>query len=122
MKIKVSRNSGFCFGVNRAVNAVFEVIKAGNKCCTLGPIVHNTNVVNLLKKCGNIITATSEAAITCCGSKLEAMEPKKADESEMLSVEDTGDEWYISSEHSMTKEHYISLVAAAPDGGTARLR
>ena len=55
MKIKVSRNSGFCFGVNRAVNAVFEVIKAGNKCCTLGPIVHNTNVVNLLKKCGNII-------------------------------------------------------------------
>ena len=47
MKIKVSRNSGFCFGVNRAVNAVFEVIKAGNKCCTLGPIVHNTNIVNL---------------------------------------------------------------------------
>ena len=65
------------------------------------------------KKCGNIITATSEAAITCCGSRLETMEPKKADESEMLSVEDTGGEWYISSEHSMTKEHYISFVAAA---------
>lgn len=67
------------------------------------------------KKCGNIITATSEAAITCCGSKLEIMEPKKADESEMLSVEDTGGEWYISSEHSMTKEHYISFVAFLTD-------
>ena len=67
------------------------------------------------RQCGNIITATSDANITCCGSRLTAMEPQKADESEMLNVEDIGGEWYISSDHEMTKDHYISFVAYQND-------
>lgn len=67
------------------------------------------------KECGNIITATSEAAVTCCGSKLTAYEPKKTEESEQLNVEDIGGEWFVSSEHEMTKEHYISFVAYVSD-------
>ena len=66
-------------------------------------------------KCGNIITATSDASITCCGSKLTASELRKAEEKEKLNVEDIGDELYIHSEHEMTKEHYISFVAYVRD-------
>lgn len=61
--------------------------------------------------CGNVITSTSEANISCCGKKLVALEARKAEENEKLSIEDMHGEWYISSNHSMTKEHYISFVA-----------
>ncbi len=67
------------------------------------------------KDCGNIITATSDATVSCCGSRLEALEPRKAEKDEMLTAEQIGDEWYISSDHQMTKEHYISFVAYVSD-------
>lgn len=67
------------------------------------------------KECGNIITATSDANVTCCGNRLTALEPRKAEESERLNIEDIGGEWYVSSEHPMTKEHYISFVAYQSD-------
>lgn len=69
----------------------------------------------ICKSCGNIITATSPAAISCCCSKLAALEPKKAEESKQLSTEDIGGEWYITSGHPMTKECYISFVAYISD-------
>ena len=67
------------------------------------------------RECGNIVTATSEAAVTCCGSRLEAIEPRKAEESEKLNIENTGSELYITSCHEMTKEHYISFAAYQSD-------
>ena len=67
------------------------------------------------KDCGNIITATSETAVTCCGNKLNAPDPKQAQDSEMLCVEDIDSEWYITTDHEMTKEHYISFVAYVSD-------
>lgn len=65
--------------------------------------------------CGNIITATSDAAVTCCGNKLPALEAKKADREDQLKIEDIGGEWYITSDHEMTKEHYISFAAYVSD-------
>ncbi len=67
------------------------------------------------KECGNIITSTSDATVTCCGNKLNALEMKKADESQQLNIEDIGGEWYITTDHEMTKEHYISFVAYVSD-------
>lgn len=67
------------------------------------------------KDCGNIITATSEASVSCCGKKLTAAEPQKAEGADMLRVENIGGEWFISSDHEMTKEHYISFVAYVSD-------
>lgn len=66
-------------------------------------------------ECGNIITATSEAAVTCCGSRLAALEPKKAENEDMLKVEDIGGELFVSSDHEMKKEHYISFAAYVTD-------
>ena len=74
------------------------------------------------KDCGNIITAASETAVTCCGNKLSAPEPKKADESLQLKIEDIGGEWYITSDHEMTKEHYISFVAYVSDSSVMMFR
>lgn len=65
--------------------------------------------------CGNIITATSEASVTCCGSLLNAQEPREAAESERLHVSEADGEWYVTSEHPMTKTHYISFVAYVND-------
>ena len=73
-------------------------------------------------ECGNIITSASEAAVSCCGSRLSALEPKKAEDSEKLRVEDIGGEWYITSDHEMTKEHYISFAAFVSDSSVMMFR
>ncbi len=52
-KIKVAKTAGFCFGVDRAVKLVYSEIEKGNKnVATLGPIIHNADVVNDLKSKG----------------------------------------------------------------------
>ena len=73
-------------------------------------------------KCGNIITASSEAVVSCCGTKLTALEAKEAQDDEKLKVEDIGGEWFISSEHEMTKQHYISFVAFLSDSNVMMFR
>ncbi|MBQ5330335.1 MAG: helix-turn-helix domain-containing protein [Oscillospiraceae bacterium] len=67
------------------------------------------------RDCGNIITSTGKAAVSCCGNKLTALEPRRAGDNEKLKVEDIGSEWYITSDHEMTKEHHISFVAYSSD-------
>ena len=74
------------------------------------------------RQCGNIITSTSDASVNCCGNKLSALEPIRAEENQKLKVEDAGGEWYISSEHEMTKEHYISFVAYVSDSSAMIFR
>ncbi len=48
MKITKAETAGFCFGVNRAVNMVYELLNDGKKVCTLGPIIHNPQLVEEL--------------------------------------------------------------------------
>ncbi len=62
-------------------------------------------------ECGNIISSTGEASVSCCGRKLEPLEAVKADENHSLQVETIEYEWFITSEHAMSKEHYISFIA-----------
>lgn len=62
-------------------------------------------------KCGNLITSTSEAAISCCGKKMEAAVAKKAEDGHRLNVESIENEFLITTEHEMKKEHYITFVA-----------
>lgn len=61
--------------------------------------------------CGNVITSISETGVSCCGKKLKALTPEKAEETNRLSVEIIENEYFISSEHDMTREHYISFIA-----------
>lgn len=64
-------------------------------------------------QCGNLITATGAANVTCCGKILEEMKPVKAEPAEKLSVELIENDYYITSDHEMTKDHYITFVALA---------
>ena len=62
MLIKIAKTAGFCFGVNRAVETVLELTRQGKKVCTLGPIIHNNQLVQELEKKGvRIINEPCEA-------------------------------------------------------------
>ena len=86
-----------------------------------GNTIRNANVsANMLRSkfyvcpvCGNVIHSMGEAAIHCHGILLTPLEAEPADERHMLSIERVEDEYYVRIDHSMTKEHYISFVAAA---------
>lgn len=67
--------------------------------------------------CHNITLCTGEAEVSCCGRKLEPERMQKAEENERLSVETIENDWFITSDHPMTKDHYISFVAFATGGG-----
>lgn len=55
MEIKLAGSAGFCFGVDRAVTMVNDLLKAGKKVATLGPIIHNNQVTDDLARKGAII-------------------------------------------------------------------
>ncbi len=71
--------------------------------------------------CSNLVTSMTDTAVTCCGKKLKAMQPEKAADEEKLSVEIIENQYFISSDHEMTKEHYITFVALLT-GDTILLR
>ncbi len=55
MKIMVAKTSGFCFGVERAINKVTQLRENSDpktRIYTLGPIIHNPQVVHKLEKLG----------------------------------------------------------------------
>ena len=61
--------------------------------------------------CGNIITSISETGVSCCSKKLKMLKPEKAEEHKRLNVEVIENEYFIYSDHEMTREHYISFIA-----------
>lgn len=67
--------------------------------------------------CGNVIVGTGEAVISCCGITLPPLEPEEAEGSHVLSLERVEDEYYATLPHEMTKQHYISFLAALRDDG-----
>ncbi len=61
-EIVLAKTAGFCFGVDRAVNLVYDLVNEGKKVCTLGPIIHNAQLVADLESKGvKIIDDISEA-------------------------------------------------------------
>ncbi len=60
--ITLAKSAGFCFGVDRAVKLVYSLLEQGNKVATLGPIIHNAQLVEDLSKKGvRIIENPQEA-------------------------------------------------------------
>ena len=62
--------------------------------------------------CGNIIHSTGSALVSCCGITLPALEAEEADEDHDLTIEKVEDEQFVTADHPMTKEHYISFLAS----------
>ena len=61
MEVKVAKTAGFCFGVQHAVDKVYELIDScQDRLFTLGPIIHNEEVVNDLEKKGVRVASEEE--------------------------------------------------------------
>lgn len=58
MKIILAKSAGFCFGVNRAVTIVNNLLEEGKKVTTLGPIIHKPHMVAELAERGVEIADT----------------------------------------------------------------
>ena len=63
MQIELAKTAGFCFGVKRAVDTVYEEIDKDKIIYTYGPIIHNDLVVNDLSAKGvSIVNSPDELA------------------------------------------------------------
>ena len=84
-----------------------------------GQAVVNVNrASNMLKSrfyvcpvCGNVLFARGDAMISCCGIQLPALEAEEPDQGHGLEVQTAEDEIYVTTGHSMSKEHHLCFVA-----------
>lgn len=85
-----------------------------------GNTVTNSNVsANMLRShfyvcpvCGNIIHSMGETVIQCHGIQLKPQQAEETDEDHKIFIEQIEDEYYVQMEHDMSKQHYISFIAA----------
>ena len=71
--------------------------------------------------CGNVLYALGEGSYSCCGVALAPAEAEEPDEGHALVVESIEDEWYVTLDHPMRKDHYISFIAfVTTDGVTIK--
>lgn len=84
-----------------------------------GDTVINKNVSsNILRSkfyvcpiCNNIISAMGDAVISCCGITLPPLKAEEIDENHQITMDKVEDEHFITVNHDMTKEHYISFIS-----------
>ncbi|NLB79622.1 MAG: helix-turn-helix transcriptional regulator [Clostridiaceae bacterium] len=103
------------------INELSDLLKVNVGNLLSGDVSHNASVRGNMRdlkyyicpNCKNIIVCMGDAEVSCCGKKLSAQTPVKATDEQKLKVEIIEDDWYITSQHPMTKEHYISFVAFA---------
>lgn len=99
--------------LSKALNVSITELLSGN-------LITNNNVTaNVLRSkfyvcpvCGNVIHSLGEAVVSCHGVTLIPELIQEADEAHRASVERVEDEYYVSVDHEMTKQHYISFIAA----------
>lgn len=85
-----------------------------------GNAVRNVNIsANMMRSkfyvcpvCGNIFHSMGDAVIHCHGVLLAPCSAEETDENHMIFIERVEDEYYVCIEHEMTKQHYISFIAA----------
>ena len=82
------------------------------------PITNRTVSGNLMRCkfhicpiCGNVIHALGSALVSCCGVTLPALDAEEGDDAHAVTVEPVEDEHFLTVQHPMTKEHFISFLA-----------
>ena len=112
--IGLLENLGKALGVSVIELLSGENITNQNKACNMA-----RGKFYVCPICGNIIHTTGEAVISCCGITLPALESEvnTSDSEHIISVQTIEDEYFVTINHPMTKEHYISFIAAISDQG-----
>ena len=62
--------------------------------------------------CGNILTATGKAELSCCGRRLNPMTLQPADDAHRMAITDVEDEKLVTWQHPMEKAHHLTFLAA----------
>lgn len=82
------------------------------------PIVNQNRASNMLRTkfyvcpvCGNIIHAVGNTLISCCGITLPALEAEPFDDLHEITIDPVENEHFVSVQHEMTKQHFISFLA-----------
>ena len=97
--------------------SVIELLSGEDICNTN----HSANIARgkfyVCPVCGNVIRSIGEAVVSCCGITLPPLAAEAADEEHQPRIEIVEDEYYVTIDHPMSKEHYISFLAAVSDQG-----
>lgn len=82
------------------------------------PVKNQNRASNILRSkfyvcplCGNVIHTTGDTLISCCGITLPPLEAEDVDSEHPIRIEKVEDEQFITVDHAMTKEHFISFIA-----------
>jgi len=67
--------------------------------------------------CGNVIHCMGEVTLSCCGIELPPLEAETCDAEHEITVDLSDGGYYVHMNHPMTREHYISYLAAVTDQG-----
>lgn len=121
-KVTVAKSAGFCFGVDRAVKMVYEELEKETRVATLGPIIHNQDVVDdMTAKGARIISSVDEleegetVVIRSHGVDREVYRQIEAKGNRMLDATCP----FVSRIHHIvsekTKEGYFILIAGDKD-------
>lgn len=81
-------------------------------------LINENQSSNMLKSlfsvcpvCGNVIHSIGNNINSCCGITLPTLECEEANEEHFIKCELIENEYYISIDHDMKKEHYISFIS-----------
>lgn len=85
-------------------------------------VINRNRASNLLRSvlyvcpvCGNGILSLGQAVVSCCGITLPPQQPEEPDGEHPIHVAFSDGEYYVTVEHPMEKEHFITCIAAVSD-------
>lgn len=112
------------------VPALAQVLGISAETLLAGTLPENQKDVGSMKHlqvykcptCGNILTAGTPAEVVCCGRKLSPMDARQADAAHTLCLEPAADEWLVSFDHPMEKQHHLLFLLEVGFDSFALLR
>ena len=101
------------------ISALADILGVSERILLSGNLIQNTEEVGNIKRtkfyvcphCGAIMQGTGNSQIVCCGKPLKHLKATQTDEEHAITVSEIENDFYITFNHEMTKEHFISFVA-----------
>ena len=114
-KITLAKTAGFCFGVNRAVNLLEKMVENGEKACTLGPIIHNPQVISHFENHGvRVIDRPDD----CHANETLVVRTHGVEKAVLSAVEESGRPFLNATCPFVTKIHKIVRENSTPENVT----
>ena len=123
MEVILAKSAGFCFGVKRAVDTVYEQIESGDKIYTYGPIIHNEEVVKDLERKGvtviedDVLSRTEKGTVVIRSHGVEKRVCDRIEENGHKCVDATCP--FVKKIHRIveqkSEEGYLIVIIGNPD-------